>query len=386
MRATSRIQAASSTFGATPGYRVPFVNYRQVYRDIGAELEQAFHDVFSQGQFILRQEMRRFETELAAFLGVKRVVAVANGTDALYLAVRAAGIGPGDEVIAPDHTFVATVGAIVFAGATPRLVEISDDFNIDVDRLAEAITPRTRAIIPVHLNGRLSRMDEIMDLARRHDLLVIEDSAQALGASFDGVKGGAWGLAGCFSFYPAKILGTPGDGGAISTNDDELADRLVAMRDNGRTPDGGQSGYGFNSRLDNIHAAMLLVKMRYLPAWLEKRREHALAYERGLRGVGDLILPPAPEEGGRHHDVYQNYVVRTARKAEAMDFLRSRGIEILVNCGTPLHMYGSLGLEPGPFPRTEEIVLSSFSLPLYPELEPEQREHVIASLREFFAG
>jgi dTDP-4-amino-4,6-dideoxygalactose transaminase len=379
-------QPASTTFGATPGYRVPFVNYKQTYRDIGTELEAAFHDVLSRGQFILRDEMRRFETDLAVFLGVKRVVAVANGTDALYMVARAAGLGPGDEVIAPDHTFVATVGAIVFAGATPHLVEIGDDFNIDVDRIEEAITPRTRGIIPVHLNGRLARMDRVMEIAARYGLIVIEDSAQALGASYQGLKGGAWGIAGTFSFYPAKILGTAGDGGAISTNDEELAERLLAMRDNGRTSEGAQSGYGFNSRLDNIHAAMLLVKMRYLVTWLRRRREHAAAYDRGLRGIDGLLLPPPPTESGPFHDVYQNYVVRTPRKLEAVDFLRSRGIEILVNCGTPLHMYESLGLRGLAFPRTERIVLESFSLPLYPELEADQREFVIATLREFFGA
>jgi dTDP-4-amino-4,6-dideoxygalactose transaminase len=379
-------QPPATTFGATSGYRVPFVNYRQVYRDIGAELEAAVHDVLSRGQFILRDEMKKFERDLAAFLGVKRVVAVANGTDALYLSVRAAGIGPGDEVIAPAHTFVATAGAIVFAGATPRLVEIGDDFNIDADRIEAAVTPRTKAILPVHLNGRLARMDAVMDIARRRGLVVIEDAAQALGGTYDGVKGGAWGLAGTFSFYPAKILGTPGDGGAISTNDEELAERLVAMRDNGRTSDGSQSGYGFNSRLDNIHAAMLLVKMRYLSGWLEKRRDHAAAYQRGLSGIDDLRLPPAPADPGRFFDVYQNYVVRSPRKTEAMDFLRSRGIEILVNCGTPLHMYASLGLDGYSLPRTERIVAESFSLPLYPELEVDQRDYVIATLREFFGA
>src|SRR2546428_4064215 len=375
---------ASTTFGATPGYRVPFVNYRQTYRDIGTELEAAFHDVLSRGQFILRDEMRELERQLAQLLGTKHVLAVANGTDALYMSVRAAGIGHGDEVITVGHTFVATAGAIVFAGGTPKLVEIGEDFNIDVDRIEDAITHRTRAILPVHLNGRLARMDRIMELAKRHRLIVIEDSAQALGATYDGVKGGAWGLAGCFSFYPAKILGTAGDGGAISTSDNAFAEKIAAMRDNGRTATGGQSGYGFNSRLDNIHAAMMLVKMRYLAGWLQKRREHAAAYDRGLSGIDGLVLPPPPETGGRFHDVYQNYVVRTPRKAEAIDFLRSSGIEILVNCGTPLNRYDSLGLGHFSLPRTEKIVLESFSLPLYPELETGQRDYVIQRVRDFF--
>lgn len=381
---TEMRQQTPTTQGATTGYRVPFVNYRQVYRDIGPELEAAFHDVLSRGQFILRDEMKQFEAQLAEFLGVKHVISCNTGTDALYLSVRAAGIGLGDEVITVAHTFVATLGAIVFAGATPKLVEIADDMNIDVDAIESAITPRTKAIIPVHLNGRLARMDRIMEIAKRHDLAVIEDSAQALGGSYDGIKGGVWGVAGCFSFYPAKILGTAGDGGAVSTNDDVIAERMIALRDNGRTRDGGQSGYGFCSRMDNIHAALLLVKLRYLPKWLEQRREHAAAYDKGLRGIPDLALPPAPASG-RFHDVYQNYVVRTSRKQDAMEYLKERGIEILVNCGTPLHEYPSLGLGELSLPRTEALVHSSFSLPLYPELEVEQRDLVISTLREFFA-
>lgn len=382
---TEMKRQAPTTQGATSGYRVPFVNYQQVYRDIGPELEAAFHDVLSRGQFILRDEMKRFEAQLAEFLGVKHVISCNTGTDALYLSVRAAGIGPGDEVITVAHTFVATLGAIVFAGATPKLVEISDDMNIDVDAIESAITPRTKAIIPVHLNGRLARMDRIMDIAKRHDLVVIEDSAQALGGSYDGVKGGAWGAAGCFSFYPAKILGTAGDGGAVSTNDDVLAERMFALRDNGRTRDGGQSGYGFCSRMDNIHAALLLVKMKYLPKWLDQRRAHAAAYDEGLRGIPDLSLPPPPAPG-RFHDVYQNYVVRSPRKRQAMEHLRDQGVEILVNCGTPLHEYPSLGLPKQSLPRTEELVHTSFSLPIYPELEAGQRDIVISALRGLFAG
>src|SRR5581483_8507644 len=190
-------------------YKVPFVGYRQQYLDIGREIEAAISDVLSRGEFILRGELREFEARMASFVGVKHAVGVANGTDALYLAVRAAGIGPGDEVITVSHTFLATVGAIVYAGATPVLVEIRDDFNMDPDALEAAITPRTKAIMPVHLNGRVCEMDRIMAIAEKHGLVVIEDAAQALGATYKGVKAGAFGLAACFSFYPAKILGTP---------------------------------------------------------------------------------------------------------------------------------------------------------------------------------
>lgn len=375
------LRTGSTTPMAGGRYRVPFVNYREVYRDIGAELEAAVRDVLARGQFILREELERFESELARFVGVKHVVGVNTGTDALYLSVRAAGIGAGDEVITVAHTFVATVGAIVHAGATPRLVEIADDMNIDVDRIEEAITPRTRAIIPVHLNGRLCRMDRIQRIAERHGLVVIEDSAQALGGSYRGIKGGAWGLAGCFSFYPAKILGTAGDAGAIATNDDGLAAQVRALRDNGRTPDGGLVGYGFCSRMDNLHAALLLVKLRYLPTWLERRRALARAYTERLSGIPDIVLPPPPADEGPFFDVFQNFVVRSPRKRELLARLAEDAIEILVNCPVPLHLYPALGLSGHRLPRTEELVGGSFSLPLYPELTIEQLDHVSDSIR-----
>ena len=366
---------------------VRFVNYRQQYRDIGLELEAAFHDVLSRGDFILRDDLRTLEHELAAFLGVADTVGVNTGTDALYLSVRAAGIGPGDEVISVSHTFVATVGAIVWAGATPVLVEIRDDFNIDVDGIEAAITPRTKAIMPVHLNGRVAEMDRVMEIADRHRLIVIEDAAQALGATYKGTKGGAFGLAGCFSFYPAKLLGTAGDGGLVATNDEGFAARIRALRDNGRTPDGGQDGYGFCSRLDNLHAALLRVKLKYFPGWLERRRELALRYHAMLGDLDqqeELRLPPPPTSSGPYHDVVQNFVVRSPSKRELMAHLAAAGVEILINCPVPLHEMPSLNLGHFDLPRTSRIVGESFSLPLYPELTEQEQDAVVTSIRGFF--
>lgn len=364
-------------------YRVPFVGYRQQYQNIGRECEAAIADILSRGEFILRNEVREFENRMAAFLGVKHAVGLNSGTDALYLAVRAAGVGPGDEVITVSHTFLATVGAIVYAGATPVLVEIRDDFNMDPDALEAAITPRTKAIMPVHLNGRVCEMDRIMAIADRHGLIVIEDAAQALGATYRGVKAGAFGLAGCFSFYPAKILGTAGDGGLLCTNDDAFAAKIRAMRDNGRTPEGGQEGFGFNSRLDNLHAAILLVKLKYLPEWIERRRALAAAYHQRLQHLPDLRLPPAPTVQGPYYDVFQNYVVRSPYKEACVAYLREQGIEILINCGTPIHLYPSCGLTGIRLPRTERIVAESFSLPLYPELSDDALDTVVEVLTDF---
>jgi dTDP-4-amino-4,6-dideoxygalactose transaminase len=263
------------------------------------------------------------------------------------------------------------------------LVEVRDDFNMDPDALEAAITRRTKAIMPVHLNGRVCEMDRIMAIAEKHGLVVIEDAAQALGATYKGVKAGAFGLAGCFSFYPAKILGTPGDGGMLTTNDDEFAWRMRALRDNGRTPEGGQEGFGFNSRLDNLHAAILNVKLNYLPRWLKRRRELAAVYQARLDGVPDLRLPPPPTTEGPYHDVYQNYVVRSPHKEALVAYLREQGIEILINCGTPIHEYESCGLGHFRLPRTERIVAESFSLPLYPELPDESVDVVAETVRAF---
>lgn len=365
---------------------IRFVNYRQVYRDIGAELEAAFRDVISRGDFILRNDLWEFEQQVAKYLGVEHAVGVNTGTDALYLSVLAAGIGPGDEVISVSHTFVATVGAIVWAGATPVLVEVRDDFNIDPDAIEPAITPRTKAVMPVHLNGRVSEMDRVMDVASRHGLVVIEDAAQALGGSYRGQKGGTFGLAGCFSFYPAKLLGTAGDGGMVVTNDAAFAAKLRALRDNGRTPEGGQEGFGFCSRLDNLHAALLKVKMKYFPGWLERRRELALRYHTLLGDLDpdtQLRLPPAPTTQAPYYDVVQNFVVRSPLKGELMACLAAADVEILINCPIPLHEIPSLHLQHFTLPATSRIVGESFSLPLYPELTEEEQDRVVAVIRDF---
>lgn len=372
---------------APTNLRVSFVNYRQQYRAIGHELEAIISDVLERGDFILRRDVAEFEQNMAAFLGVRHAVGVATCTDALFFAIRAAGIGAGDEVISVSHTFVATLAAIAHNGATPVLVEIRDDFNMDVGAIEAAITPRTKAILPVHLNGRVCEMDRLMAVARSHNLVVVEDAAQAVGATFEGTKAGAFGLAGCFSFYPAKILGTAGDGGMLVTDDPNVAATVRAYRDNGRSPE-GQNGYGYCSRLDNVHAALLNYKLtRYLPAWLERRRELAARYHRLLADLepqSELRLPPPPVGDGPYHDTFQNYVVRSPRKREVLDYLCVAGIEILINCPDPLHEMPSLRLTHFDLPRTSKIVGESFSLPLYPELTDEEQDAVVGAIRGFF--
>lgn len=363
-------------------YKVRFVNYPAHYHSIESEIDAAIKEILLNGDFILRSQLEEFEENVASFLGVKHAIGVNSGTDALYLSAIAAGMGPGMEVITVAHTFVATVGAIVHCGATPILVDVGEDHNMDLEQLEKAISPRTRAIIPVHLNGYVCDMETVMAIADEHDLIVIEDAAQALGATFNGKKAGSFGLSGCFSFYPAKMLGTIGDGGLVATNDDEFAEKIRALRDNGRTPSGELYGYGFCSRLDNLHAAILDVKLKYLPKWIERRREIANLYYQGLSDLPELKLPPRSDD--RFFDVYQNYVIRSKERDRLVAHLEGSGIETLISWPKPMHRYDALGLGHFNLPKTEQLSDEVLSLPMYPELSDEQVGYVIYTIGNFY--
>jgi len=363
-------------------YKVPFVNYPAHYRSMEAEIDAAIKEVLSQGDLILRRHVREFEENMAAFLGVKHCVGVHCCTDALHLSLRAAGIGPGDEVITVAHTFVATIGAIVHAGATPVLVDVADDFNMDLDHLEVAVTPRTRAVIPVDFNGRVCDMEKIMAAAERHGLVVIEDSAQALGGMFDGKKAGSFGLSGCFSFYPAKLLGAAGDAGLVSTNDAKFADTIRLLRDHGRKGKDELVFYGFNSRLDNLQAAILNVKLKYVPGWIARRREIAERYFAGLEGVPGVVLPP--RSGGRYFDVYQNFVLRVEGRDGLSNSLRDNGVEVIISNPIPIHFQKGLGLSHFRLPNTERFAREVISIPNIPELSSEQIDYVIDSIRNHY--
>ena len=364
-------------------YKVPFVNYPEHYRRIWDEVIKAITEALSNGDLILRDQLREFEENVASFVGVKYAVGVNSGTDALFLSLKAAGIGQGDEVITVAHTFVATVSVIVQCGAKPILVDIGEDMNMDINQVREAITPRTKVIIPVHLNGRMCNMARLMEIANEHDLLIIEDAAQALGAKFEGKKSGSFGLTGCFSFYPAKVLGTAGDGGIVVTDNEEIAEKIRLLRDHGfRRTTGDILYYGFNSRLDNLHAAILNVKLKYLPEWIERRRELADLYHKGLLDLPNLHLPPKPHD--RFYDVYQNYVIRVKGRDKLVAYLMESGIEILISWPKPMHLYEALDLGHFHLPKTEQISNEVLSLPMYPELSDEQVEFVIEKIRKFF--
>ncbi|PYN92951.1 MAG: DegT/DnrJ/EryC1/StrS family aminotransferase [Candidatus Rokuibacteriota bacterium] len=364
-------------------HTVPFVDPREHYRRLKTEIDAAIGECLANGDLVLRQQLRDFEANLAAFLGVKYVVGVNSGYHALHFSLLAAGIGPGDEVITVGHTFVATVSAIVHAGARPVLADVGDDYTMDPRQLEKAITPRTRAVIPVHLNGRVCDMEQIGSIADRHGLILIEDAAQALGAEFRGKKAGTFGRSGCFSFYPFKLLGGFGDGGAIATNDANLSRTVALLRYNGEDRETGEYyHHGYTALLDNVQAAVLDVKLRYLHCWIEDRREVANHYRAGLEGVGDVRLPHFGEADRR--DVFQNYVIRTTQRDELRDHLKANGVETLVHWPKPMWRHPGLGLGDPELPETASICREVISLPMSAETTQEHVERTVLAIRQFF--
>jgi len=364
-------------------YKVPFVDPREHYRRLKSEIDFAITDTLARGDLVLRQQLRDFEQHLAEFVGVKYAVGVNSCYHALHFSLLAAGIGPGDEVITVGHTFVATVSAIVHCSASPVLVDVRPDYNMDPEPMERAITRRTKAILPVHLNGRVCEMDRIMQIAGRHRLTVIEDAAQALGASFKGKRAGSFGLAGCFSFYPFKALGGLGDGGAVTTDSPEVARMATLLRFNGEDRQTGEFHYhGYTALLDNVQAAVLDAKLRHLPAWIEHRRRIATRYRAGLEGVGDLRLPHFDES--HQVDSFQNYVIRTRERDRLREHLRMHGVETLVHWAKPMWEHKDLGL---PNPRLGETIAicnEVVSLPMSAETSEDHVEIAVQAIRDFF--
>jgi len=365
-------------------YKIPFVNYPLQYRNLEKEIDTAIKRVLSQGDLILRQDVEEFEENIASFLDAQYAVGVNSCSDALIFSLMAAGIKQGDEVITVSHTFFSTIEAIVHSGAVPILIEVGEDFNMNVESIEPAITSRTKAIIPVHLNGRICDMEKLVAIAQKHNLVIIEDAAQALGAAFDGRKAGTFGLTGCFSFYPAKLLGAAGDGGVVITNNEEIAEKIRLLRNHGQKNKNKILCYGFTSRLHNLQAAILNVKFKYLPKWIEKRREIAKIYNDGLSKVEGIKLPPAPNSDSRYFDVYQNYVLRAQNRDKLFEFLKERGVEALIKDPVPNHLHKGLSLSYFRLPITEQLAREVISLPMYPELTNEQIEYVISILRDFY--
>jgi len=364
-------------------HKVRFVDPGKLYRALKGELDAAYFEVMEKGDLIDRHHLRRFEENLAEFVGSKYAVGLNSGYDALHMSLRAAGIGAGDEVIVPAHTFVATCSAVVNVGATPVLVDVTDDFSIDAGRIEEAITPRTKGIIPVHLSGWMADMPAVMAIAGRHGLTVVEDACQSLGSSINRKKAGSWGLTGCWSFYPFKILGGYGDGGAVTTDNEEVAQYARRMRYNGEDRETGEyHGHGFTCLLDNLQAAFLDVKLRHLPAWIERRKAIASRYRDGLCDLPDLMLPHYDRPGFDH--VYQNYTLRSKQGGAFSDHMKKNGVEVLTQFRKPYYKHEALKLTDRKFPVTEVLSREVCSLPMNVEIDDAEVDRVIDVVRAFY--
>jgi dTDP-4-amino-4,6-dideoxygalactose transaminase len=360
---------------------IPFLDLKAPYRELQGELDEAYRRVVESGWFILGREVEAFEEEFAAYCGVRHCIGVGNGLDALHLILRGMEIGPGDEVIVPSNTYIATWLAVTYAGAVPVPVEPDEaTCNLDPARIEAAITPRTRAIMAVHLYGNPAQMDPITAIAKRHGLKVIEDAAQAHGARYRGKRAGALGDAAGFSFYPGKNLGALGDGGAVTTDDDAVAERIRTLRNYGSRVKYVNELKGINSRLDELQAALLRVKLQRLDEWNARRSALAEAYGAALAGSG-LTLPVAT---GGSDPVWHLYVVRTPQRDALQSLLQERGIGTLIHYPIPPHLqkaYAELGLAEGAFPLAERMARQVLSLPIGPHLAPEAVRTVAEAIR-----
>ena len=364
---------------------IPFFNYPALFKANEKEIMDVLHDVMSRGAYILQKDLVQFEDNLKKLLDVKHVFGVADGTNALILGLRAAGIGNGDEVILCSHTYIATAAAVHFAGAIPVLVECGADHMIDPGAVRQAITGKTRAIIPTQLNGRTCDMDALQQIADRRSLIIIEDAAQALGSRYKGKCAGTFGLAGTFSFYPAKLLGCFGDGGAIVTNDDKVAEKLFLLRDHGRNENGEVITWGTNCRLDNIQAAVLDWKLKTFEEDIARRREIAGIYNHALSEIADLKLPPAPHENERHFDVYQNYELESGQRDALKKFLADRGVGTIIQWGgKAVHQLSGIGFEGIRLPRTEEMTSRFLMLPMHTALTNDDIDYICECVHEFY--
>jgi dTDP-4-amino-4,6-dideoxygalactose transaminase len=367
--------------------RVPFFDAVAQQRAVMAETQVAIQDVLDEARFILGPQVGEFERAFAELIGVGHAVGVSSGLDALRLALTALDVGAGDEVILPANTYIATALAVSAVGARPVLVDCDPrTYLIDCGQIGAAVTPRTRAIIPVHLTGQAADMDAVLDLAGAHGLQVVEDAAQAHGATYRGRSCGAMGTLGCFSFYPSKNLGACGDAGIVTTGDGRLADRVRRLRNYGEEAKYHHVEQGTNARLDTLQAAVLSVRLRRLAAWNQARNRHAERYRRLLAGVGDLAFQQ--QAPGSDH-VYHLFVVETGRRDELRRHLHDAGVQTGVHYPVPIHLqraYEDLGHKPGDFPNAERLAARMLSLPMFPELRPEQLAYVADQVRRFFDG
>ncbi len=366
---------------------IPFVDLVTQHATIQAEINNAIEQVLSRCNFILGSQVEEFEEAFARFIGAEYAIGVSSGLDALRLALMALNVGPGDEVIVPANTYIATALAVSAVGSRPVLVDCDPEtYNVDVSLVPSAVTPRTKAIIPVHLTGQSTDMDPILEVANRHGLYVVEDAAQAHGTLYKGRACGSIGIAGCFSFYPGKNLGAYGDGGMVTTNDAQLAERLRRLRNYGQQAKYRHMEKGLNARLDTLQAAVLTVKLRHLPQWNEARAAHAEEYRTTLSGVGDLVFQ---RRAPYSTHIYHLFIVESEQREALQKYLDKAGVGTGIHYPVPIHLqqaYTDLEHRKGDFPEAERLAKRMLSLPMYPELQRNHIRQVVETIEDFFSN
>jgi len=356
---------------------IPILDLTKQYEEIREETEKEVLKVLSSGKYILGENVKKLEENFAKYCGTERAVGVASGTDALHITLRALDIGPGDEVITVSFTFIATVEAISYVGAKPVFADIDPEtFNLDINELEKKITPRTKAIIPVHLYGQPVDMDPVVEIAKKYNLFIIEDCAQSVGATYKGKKTGSFGDVGCFSFFPTKNFGAAGDGGMITTKSNYIADRIISLRNHGSHIRYYHTEVGLNSRLDEIQAAVLNVKFPHIDRWNSKRKEAANYYSELFKNNEDIVIP---KELDNVSCVYHQYTIKVPERDKIFNTLKGNGVMSMIYYPVPVHLqeaYRDLGLQEGYLPHTENAAKSVLSLPIFPEITREQQEKV----------
>ncbi|HUQ19465.1 MAG TPA: DegT/DnrJ/EryC1/StrS family aminotransferase [Gemmatimonadaceae bacterium] len=365
---------------------IPFFNYRGAFASREDEFIEIIRDVIRRGAFIQQSDLAEFEGALAAYLRVPFALGVANATDGLVIALKACGLKAGDEVIFPSHTMVASAASIAHAGGVPVPADCGPDHLMDAESVRASITERTRALMPVQLNGRTCNMDELEKIASDHDLMIIEDAAQALGSRFRNKFAGTFGKAAAFSFYPAKILGCFGDGGAVVTGDAEVARKMKLLRDHGRNDEGEVEFWGFNSRLDNMQAAILNAQFRDYNEIISRRRSIAETYESLLSGIPEVVLPPGPASSSDHFDVYQNYEIEAERRDDLRAYLSANGVGTIIQWGgKPVHAFKDLGFNVS-LPATERLFERCLMLPMNMMVTDDEVAYIAELIRDFYTS
>lgn len=365
--------------------KIPSFDLKRQYENLKLEIDQVVQEIMRKGQFILGENVSLLESEISTYCGTKYAVGVASGTDALLLSLRACGVGPGDEVITTPFTFFATTEVISNLGARPVFVDIEPDtFNIDTEKIEKVITKNTKAILPVHIFGQMCDMDKLTEIKERYNLSIIEDACQAIGAVYNGRRAGSIGDAGCFSFFPTKNLGAFGDGGMVVTDSEKIKDRVLMLRNHGSKKKYYHEELGYNSRLDEIQAGILRVKLKYLDSYIKRRQEIANLYSMLLSDIPYVKVPVIKE--GRSHTFHQ-YVIRAENRDKLQKYLSDHGIGSTVYYPLPLHLqeaYKSLGYKLGDFPEAERASREVLALPMWPELTDEEVREVTEVIRSFY--